>query len=213
MVSRDIARLSSQQQSELLRAGLIDRENKFPQWTVRKTYHWKQTFPARQVLHVTHEYKPVVGFTPVNLNDLNARVRSKRVADAQQNRKRDSKAMAGWYTRLAREIDRACIDSSLQKRVEAEARNKNKTADISEKDNIYVEMLWLDYILTTANSWKTPIQDFELVIQRPDFDPERRWYVSLCWDGPIEHPDPDHFLIRVKDFIPKDELHVSFLGI
>ncbi len=33
----------------------------FPTWTVFKTYHWRQTFPAHKILHVRHEYAPASG--------------------------------------------------------------------------------------------------------------------------------------------------------
>ena len=40
---------------------------------------------------------------------------------------------------------------------------------------------WVKYILTTANTWKTPIRDFELELEFPEGE-----YVSLCWDGNVE---------------------------
>jgi hypothetical protein len=65
----------------------------------------------------------------------------------------------------------------------------------------------VDYILTTANSWKTPIKDFTLIIGRAGGGRE---YVSLCWDGPIKNLDADHFVTRATNFVPKKELHVVF---
>jgi hypothetical protein len=54
---RDFEKLSKQQQSELRRSGLFDES--FPEWTVILTHHWQQTFLARRILHVRHEYSPV----------------------------------------------------------------------------------------------------------------------------------------------------------
>ncbi|HEY6373419.1 MAG TPA: DUF4424 family protein [Candidatus Sulfotelmatobacter sp.] len=59
------------------------------------------------------------------------------------------------------------------------ARTKDKTAS----DN------YVDFILTTANTWKTPIEDFTLIVERPHWKNNRGEsdlgdYVSFCWDGP-----------------------------
>src|SRR5262249_4845184 len=55
----EIASLPKTSQRELGRLGLL--EDDLPRWTVRKTYHWQQRFPARKILHVKHEYKPELG--------------------------------------------------------------------------------------------------------------------------------------------------------
>jgi hypothetical protein len=210
MSSRDIAKLSLQQQNALLEAGLIDTENKFPQWTVRKTYHWEQTFPSKQILHVSHEYKPVIGAMPISVGDLDANERGKRLANAEVARLHDPKSLEGWYVQTARDIEQICVAPELQKRIEVEARVNNKGVDLSRAHAAYVELLWADYILTTANSWKTSIDDFELVVQRPQ-DNQRHWYVSFCWDGPIERPNRDSFAVHVKHYVPRHELRIGFL--
>jgi len=76
------------------------------------------------------------------------------------------------------------------------------------------------YILTTANTWKGPIHDFELVVEKPA--PEKPvsgqpangrggdYSVSFCWDGPVEHPDQTHFIAHKTDFVPSRELTVYF---
>jgi hypothetical protein len=79
-----------------------------------------------------------------------------------------------------------------------------------------LETVWVDYILTTANSWKTPIKDFTLIIDRRK-DSQRiggaaLQYVSLCWDGPIQKLDADHFLAHKTNFVPKKELRVTFFS-
>ena len=78
--------------------------------------------------------------------------------------------------------------------------------------------MWVDYILTTANNWKTPIKDFELLVERPKGETKRRsrfdtWYVSFCWDGDVSEIDSDHFLARKVNFVPKRELRVFFFGV
>jgi len=78
----------------------------------------------------------------------------------------------------------------------------------------HIWAFWVDYILTTANTWKGPIKSFELVVERPK--PEQsshqsQTYVSFCWDGPVERRDADHFVARAVNFVPSKELHVMFL--
>ena len=83
-------------------------------------------------------------------------------------------------------------------------------------DNGWTEAFWIDYILTTANTWKTPISNFRLIVERPDDETSggthRHWYVSLCWDGPVHHLDNDHFEVSATDFVPQRELHVGFFA-
>ncbi len=53
----DIEKLTTRQREALENVGLLDRETgDEPQWVVRKKYHWKQVFPAHQMVHIRHEY-------------------------------------------------------------------------------------------------------------------------------------------------------------
>ncbi len=73
-----------------------------------------------------------------------------------------------------------------------------------EKDKFF-NIQWVSYILTTANTWKTPLEDFELVIEGKKGD-----LISFCWDGPVEKIGPSKFRAQVKDFVPNKELKVYF---
>ena len=104
----------------------------------------------------------------------------------------------------------ACVEPSLQKKILQEGSKALK----ADPDNGYVELFWVGYILTTANSWKTPIKKFELEIERGQnqgwYDPN--WdYTSLCWDGPVKQVGPHHFVATATDFVPKKELEILFL--
>lgn len=72
-----------------------------------------------------------------------------------------------------------------------------------------IDTLWVDYILTTANTWKTPIKDFELVIEKS----APQDYVSFCWDGKVEQLDTHRLVARVRNFVPKRELKVTFFQV
>ena len=151
----------------------------FPQWTVVMTHYWRQTFPAHKILHVRHEYSPVVGEEATVLDDL---INKKA-------EKRHLVTFAQW-----------CIVPPLRKTLEA---------SIHRTESSFVK--WVDYILTTANTWKTPIKQFELIVERPKADTSAKYYyVSFCWDGQILQPDSDHFVARVTNFVPKRELSIAF---
>jgi hypothetical protein len=173
---RDFEKLSKQQQSELRRSGLFDES--FPEWTVILTHHWQQTFPARRILHVRHEYSPVVGERITDLADLTS----------QKPETHHLSNFAQW-----------CIDPPLRKTLIAAMRKES-----------YGGVQWVDYILTTANTWKKPIKQFELIVERPKPDAQGKYYyVSFCWDRKVEQPDPDHFVVRATNFVPTKELSVG----
>jgi hypothetical protein len=176
--SRDFGKLSKQQQNELRRIGLFNEY--FPLWTVVMTHHWQQTFPAHRILHVRHEYTPVIGEEVTVLDDL---INKKPVT-------RHGVTFAQW-----------CIDAPLRNALTTSMRKTDSTSFVK----------WVDYILTTANTWKKPIKRFELVVERPRPDVDAKdYYVSFCWDGQVLQPDPDHFVARATNFIPKKELSVAF---
>lgn len=70
----------------------------------------------------------------------------------------------------------------------------------------YSRLVYVDYILKTANYWKSPIKDFELIVERPPGD-----YVTFCWDGPVERVDKLHFRAIAHDFAPKRDLKIGFV--
>ena len=67
---------------------------------------------------------------------------------------------------------------------------------------------WVNYVLTTANTWKTPIGDFELVLERPEGRA-----VSLCWDGKVERVSKTSFSAKAKNFVPARDLTVYFFSV
>lgn len=191
--SPDIEKLTRSQREELKRLGLIRSDNGFMGWTVVKIYHWRQTFPARKALHIRHEYAPIIGFEPLAPEvtvPVPRRVRTQEFAAA---------------------IRDSCIDQALQNTLTLAARKDKESGG-------YIETFWIDYILTTANTWKTPIKTFELIVERPKpsgrwYAPRRRWLSSLCWEGPVEQLDAGHFVARASNFVPKRELHITFFGV
>ncbi len=71
----EINKLSPDQQSELIKLGLISGDSAkseplIPRWSVRKAYYWTQLFPAGRIVSIRHEYAPVVGYRPILAKDL-----------------------------------------------------------------------------------------------------------------------------------------------
>jgi hypothetical protein len=182
----DIERLSLSQKKDLVRLKLLDPGGSRPDWSVEKTFHWRQTFAAHKRISIRHAYKPIVGID----YPTKERLQSK---DRQVNNEV--------------KLSEACVEPSLYKTLLGGAKPE-------EEFFSGIRAYWVDYILTTANTWKTPIKDFELVIERPKpEEPTSRVYVSLCWDGKIEQNDVDHFVAKKLNFVPSKELRVMFFEV
>jgi hypothetical protein len=74
---------------------------------------------------------------------------------------------------------------------------------------------WVDFILTSANTWQRPIEDFTLIVERPRS--EQGWHVlvSFCSprSGKVDKLDADHFQVHLTDFVPTSELHIGFFDV
>jgi hypothetical protein len=216
--SSDFVRLPANAQAELVKAGAFEPdEGHFPAWTVSKIYHWKQVFPASGILHVVHEYKPIRGFEGIQNRELDPEYRSREIAEAKTKleKSKDERDKFGiqYSTDLDKGITNACLDAQTKAGIVSAVRARRELPlSKNEVDyGDYVQFVWVDYILTTANSWEMPIRDFELVIEKSNSTFLRgRSFVSFCWDGPVEKLDDRHFIARAKDFVPKRDLHVAF---
>jgi len=112
------------------------------------------------------------------------------------------------YDFSAKELPRdgrlkGCFDAPLVEAVEAAQRRR---AEGGKLPLVYLH--WVGYVLTTANTWKTPIEDFELDVDFPEGE-----FVSFCWDGPVERVGKTRLRAARKDFVPAEELKVYFLEV
>ncbi len=104
---------------------------------------------------------------------------------------------------VRREIDDGCISNDLADRIRL---------DESRDNSEYIYSGWVNYILTTANSWKTPIRDFELIVENspiPSFIPTPK-YMSFCWNGRSEISYGKPLSVRAIEFVPSKDLKVYF---
>jgi hypothetical protein len=190
----EIAHLTPAARKKLIQAGLID-EDGAARWTVEKIYHWPMTFPAHKTVHVRQEYSPVIGQSQIPEGYF-------RPIEANLQGKSDSTGLDGHPTEIVEQYSQlfrnACADVPVVEALQAKA---GSTGNIT----------WVDYVLTTANTWKTPIKDFTLIVDATNPSDKIPVTANFCWDGPVTHPDPTHYVAEKKDFRPTKELAVYFL--
>jgi hypothetical protein len=176
----DIMQLKPDIRNKLVSIGALKASNKndgawdyWPEWEAHISYHWSQEFPPGAIVHIKHEYPPVIGYRPIQIQSFK------------------------------KEFKDTCINAiafnEAKKRV---AKSMEKTPGM----NNYFGASWVSYILTTANTWQTPIKDFELIVQG-----EKDELASFCWEGTIEKTGDAQYKAHKKDFVPDKDLKIYFL--
>jgi len=104
-------------------------------------------------------------------------------------------------------IKEACVAPALQQKL-----RESPAPDLTEQTGNQPtrEAESVKYILTTANTWKTPIRDFQLILEEPDSRDPRYVGFSVCWDGEWRRLDKNHLASAKANFIPKSELVVYY---
>lgn len=115
------------------------RKHLVPRWTVKTTWHWRQTFPANAPTHVEHSYKPATG-------------ESAGTSLGSPNQARED-----WFRDYQRKY---CMDSAF-----LNAMNRARVAARQDFGAPYTEQR-ISYILTTGANWAGPIRDFRLVVDK-----------------------------------------------
>ena len=121
-------------------------------WTVNLKYHWTQTFPAHSTVHIRHQYSPVEGgelMLPDTLKNVSEHKQPTGDADTVKDDLEDMQR-----------LESLCPDpgflSSLIGQLAASGPGYGQ----------YAHPRWVDFILTSANTWKQPIEDFTLIVER-----------------------------------------------
>jgi hypothetical protein len=188
--------LASPQLEQLRANGLVDLQKDgsyTPHWGVSKMYYWAQSFPAGKVVHIRHEYTPVSGAAEIPAEYFNQKYRIRKVQPTNSNASGEE-----YAKNIAESIENACTDLTLQKRLSTHNRSG------------LVFMDYVNYVLVSANTWKTPIRQFELVVDKTNAWGKEPVFVSFCWDGPVDQIDPTHFSARKTDFIPTKDIAIYF---
>lgn len=203
-------RLSPQQVQKLAPHELLDKDG-VPQWAVHRLFHWTQEFPGRKTVHIRHEYRPVIGYQYASLKDLEPTANQRRVLEAQEGSRKglDKKFELG----MLEPIQNACLEPGLLKALRKDYAVAYPTEAVRAAAGDYVDTNWVDFVLKTANFWKTPIKEFELIVEKPNPSFGKSWYISFCWNGEIQRDGSGRFVARAKNFVPQNDLTIMFLRV
>jgi hypothetical protein len=200
----DLTRLSKPVQSRLIEEGLFEDEGGvlFSLYTVHLQYHWTQTFPAHSTVRIHHEYTAVVGFEmmPVETFKNSSHHTEPGGNDESARGQRDDIKFLNSF----------CPDPPLLRSAIHSIEN------VPAESGPYAYPRWIDFILTSANTWKQPIEDFTLIVERGRSEVENaHTLVSFCTpqNAVVEKLDADHFQVHLTNFIPASELHIGFFDL
>jgi len=202
----DFARLPLAERQRLSKLGIRDKTDDFGRWTVHLQYHWTQTFPAHSTVHIRHEYAPALGFTQISWSDAEDELSNLSAGHTGKRKTEGTQLLAGFCA------DRPFLNALDRPLCESAARAK------TDNDKLMAGLAyphWVDFILTTANTWQRPIEDFTLIVERPQPEHGGRALISFCspQGGKLEKPDPDHFQVHLTNFVPSSELHIGFFEV
>jgi hypothetical protein len=205
-ISQDLSRLPKPVRDNLVRENLFDGDgpddSQAGLWTVHLQYHWTQTFPAHSTVHIRHEYSPVVGFEmmPRETIDLFLMTANERQA---------AKFKYPPPPQDLKFLGSFCPKISMLHGIQQKLNDDNSSGDHS------VFPQWVDFILTSANTWKRPIEDFTLIIERPKPEHGGKVFINFCppANGEVEKTDVDLFQLHLTNFVPVSELHIGFFDV
>jgi hypothetical protein len=142
-------RLPRDKWDELIRLGLGEIEeynigkgmmkHLSARWSLRTTFYWEQTFPAKAETVIEHRYRPSVG------------------GSVQTSLGSPSSVKEAWYDDYKRKY---CLDSDFFSSVE-----RLRKAAKSEFGPPYAEQR-IDYVLRTGANWSGPIGQFHLTVDK-----------------------------------------------
>jgi len=210
----DLDRLPESEQERLVALGIFkfshdDSNDETVDWTVHLQYHWTQTFPAHTTIHIRHEYTPIDGFTPLSVLLVAAMVDPENV---QKQGQLDDNIKDQLRNNA---LKSSCAEPAFLRTV---LRDVISSFPVTHPDNleetgeIEFEADWVDFILTSANTWQRPIEDFTLIVERPQPEQTGKTLISFCSpaNGKVERLDADHLQVHLTNFIPASELHIGF---
>jgi Domain of unknown function (DUF4424) len=142
-------RLAREKWDDLIRIGLAEIEvydvgkgrakHLSARWSLRTTFYWEQTFPAKAETLIEHRYRPSVG------------------GSVQTSLGSPSAVKEAWYDDYKRKY---CLDNDFFATIE-----RLRKAAKSEFGPPYSEQR-IDYILRTGANWSGPIGQFHLTVDK-----------------------------------------------
>lgn len=174
--------ISKKQIQALTEKGLV--VHGIPKWNINVTYVWKQFFPSKSIVHIEHTYRPFI---------------AEGTAGGYSGHDRDvSRTIHSWG--LKDVFDFCPTDDQIQKLDRMLSNSENLDSHGQVPGTI------VEYILTTANSWKDGIRDFKLRIHTKS----KNEIVALCFPSKIAKVSDLLYESNLQNFEPKSELSIYF---
>ncbi|BCW86990.1 hypothetical protein sos41_01160 [Alphaproteobacteria bacterium SO-S41] len=147
-------------------------------WTIGIRHYWDQTFPAGAEMKISHTYKTFPNGGLFYWYDW-------------------TKPTKDWDTDPnADDKKKYCIDDATG---EAIKETLPADADGNRPGSIYN----IQYVLTTAHTWKGPIGKFKLTLDKGD----AKNTLSVCFDG-IAKSGPTTFTAEKDNYTPEKDLEI-----
>nr|WP_320011064.1 DUF4424 family protein [uncultured Desulfobulbus sp.] len=175
--------LSPAQQQRLVQLGLVEIYKGVPPtalWSIQLNYHWPQSFPAGKDMVIEHSYIPA---PPGGIFIW-------------------PESESELYPYQKELIQQYCIDGYTRRGIVKRLYRQQSKEMAGNGMAIY-----LDYVLTTANTWHGPIDTFHLTIDKGS--PNN--ILSLCLDG-LKKTDATRFELTRKNFRPDHDLQLLFIA-
>lgn len=193
----ELSRLPKSEQDKLIKLGLFDSDEPWGNWTVRLQYHWTQTFAAHSTVHIHHEYTPVQGFEMMSLGAIRMALHQPAPADQSLGASASDMKLLNSF----------CADTPFLRTLE------KSMAPSRTEDSDYAHPHWVDFVLTSANTWRQPIEDFTLIIERGALYPgEADTLVTFCspMHTDVKKLSETEFEVHLTNYIPTSELRIGF---
>ena len=189
IVMKALDGLSPEQEKTLKDKGLAERnpdQSNGPEmrwmmsWGIGIRHHWDQTFPAGAEMKISHAYKTYPSGGLFYWYDW-----TKPTADWTVDPNADDRA-------------RYCIDAGTAQAIKAAL-----PIDPQAGSGRGGTMFNIQYVLTTANTWKGPIGRFRLTLDKGS----AKNVLSLCMDG-VTKAGPTSFVVEKTNFTPTRDLEI-----
>lgn len=176
--------ITKQQIAALTEAGLVD--DGIPGWKINVTFVWTQKFPAKKVLHVEHAYRPFIAEGTASGYSIQDDVvwSLDKLTAGMTNEKYDF-----------------CLSKQQIARLDSLFENEKNRDNYNELPGTVVE-----YILTTANSWKDGIRDFTLRVHTKS----KNEVVAFCFPSGFRQVGEKLYEAHEKNFKPRSDLSIYF---
>lgn len=154
-----------------------------PLWTLRAKFIRRQTFPAGKEILVEQRYQPSIDTSNgVYLSPENTEPAA-----------------------LAETKKSYCLDAAFLKGAAAIEKRNNAIFAKGNTEGVAFQQT-LSYVVMSGLTWAGPIGEFRLVVDKRFADN----LVSFCGTD-VKKISPTSFEMRVKDFVPKQDIQVMFI--